>query len=62
MDGISEDQLWIERLSEVELSDIHLEYLKESVDAGFYPGKTESFHWKMLQALGAELRVRMAAL
>jgi len=61
MDGISEDQLWIERMSDVELSDVHLEYLNESVDIGFYPGKTDSLHWKMLEALGAELRTRMSA-
>ena len=61
MDGISEDQLWIERMTEQELSDVQWEYCKESIDAGYYPGKSESWHFRMLQMMTAEISIRMAA-
>jgi hypothetical protein len=62
MDGISEDQLWIERMNDYELSEIHLEYLNESVASGFWRGKSESYHWKITQMLGREIRIRMSAI
>jgi len=63
MDGISDrDKLWIERMNDYELSEIHLEYLNESVDAGFYPGKQESYHWILLMTMGEELRIRRSAI
>jgi hypothetical protein len=61
MDGISEIQLKIERMSEHELSDVQWQYCKESIDAGFYPGKRESEHFRMLEMLTAEITIRMAA-
>jgi len=61
MDGISEIQLKIERMSEHELSDVQWKYCKESIDAGFFPGKSETEHWKMLQLMTAEITIRMAA-
>ena len=61
MDGISELQLEIERMSETELSEIHWQYTKRSIDEGYFPGKMATERWQKLQLMTEEICIRMAA-
>ena len=62
MDGITDSKiLYIERMSEKELLDTHLWYIKRCMEYDLWKDITQTMAYRMREALGRELRIRMAA-
>ena len=59
---ISENKiLYIERMAEVELQKTHLWYITRCMEYDLWKDITHTMAYKMREALGNELRVRMSA-
>ena len=58
MDGT---RLWIERLGEKELLDMHLHYINECMKYDLWKDISDKECWKMREMLFQELRIRMGA-
>lgn len=58
MDGT---RLWIERLGEKELLDMHMHYIKECMKYDLWKDISDKECWMMREMLGHELRIRMGA-
>jgi len=62
MDGITDSKiLYIERMSEKELLDTHLWYIKRCMEYDLWKDITQTMAYRMREALGRELRIRMAS-
>jgi len=61
MDGIYLTQLEIERLSENDLLDKHLHFINACMKYDLWKDISHTYEYKMREALGLELRIRMAA-
>ena len=65
MDGIrwipSGHELEIERLSEQDLLKKHLHFINECLNYDMWTDYSDTYAYKMREALGLELRIRMAA-
>ncbi len=56
------DTLEIENLGEKELLDLHMYYLKKCMEHDLWKDISHTKEWKMREALGKEIRIRMNAL
>jgi len=54
-------RLYIERMGEVELQKTHLWYINRCMEYDLWKDITQTMAYKMREALGQELRIRMAA-
>jgi len=61
MDGISEKQLFYERMTEAKLLETHLHWISECAKMDLWQDITDTYAYKMRELLGNELRIRMAA-
>ena len=55
-------RLYIERMPEVELQKAHLWYITRCMEYDLWKDITHTMAYKMREALGIELRIRMAAI
>ncbi len=53
--------LYIERMGDIELQKTHLWYINRCMEYDLWKDITQTMAYKMREALGAELRTRMAA-
>ena len=56
------DTLEIEKLSEIELLDLHMYYLKKCMEHDLWKDISHTHEYKMREALLKEIRIRMNAL
>jgi hypothetical protein len=61
MDGISDQQLRIENMGEIELLRMHLSYLNQCMEYDLWLDISAKPEKIMLELLGKELRTRMSA-
>lgn len=54
--------LYIERMSEMELQKTHLYYINKCMEYDLWKDITHTEAYKMREALGRELRIRMSAI
>jgi hypothetical protein len=54
-------ELEIERLSETELLERHLHFINECLKYDMWKDYSHTYEYRMREALGRELRIRMAA-
>jgi len=66
MDGIrwipNGMQLYIERMSQTELLRRHMEYINKCMEYDLWKDISHTHEYKMREALGVELRIRMSAI
>lgn len=61
MGEITNLQLEIERMNEVELSGLHMKYIRKCMEHDLWKDISDTYEYMMREALGKEIRIRMSA-